>query len=323
MVVNIRNNNMWVITNRKIFYTISAVLVGVALLSIFVWGLKPGIDFRGGSLLEVSYGTSTPVVADSVREAIAPLSIGEVSVRETGERGFMVRMRTLEDKEREAVTGALQKLGSDMKVVRFDSIGPILGKEAASRAFISVLLVLFAIVIFVAFAFRKVSEPVASWKYGVIAVVALFHDVIVPTGMFAILGHFQGTEVDTLFVTALLVILGFSVHDTIVVFDRTRENLRHEEGKRQRRPFAEIVGDSVSQTFVRSINTSLTTILALIVLTLVGPEATKMFSFTLLIGVTVGTYSSIFIASTLLVTVEAWQQKRALLVPQEKGNKKR
>lgn len=300
---------MWIINNRKIFYSISAVLVGASLLALLVWGLKPGIDFRGGSLLEVNYAaTTTPTVA-ALNSALSPLSLGDVSVRPTGETGYLVRTHALTEIEREAVVSSLVRVDSSMTVIRFDSIGPVLGKEAAGRAFLSIGMVLIAIVAFIAFAFRKVSLPVASWKYGLIAVVALFHDVIIPTGVFAVLGQLYGVEVDTLFVTALLVILGFSIHDTIVVFDRTRENLRHENEKRVRRPFSEIVGQSVSETVVRSINTSLTTLFALVVLTIFGPSSTQMFSLALLIGVTVGTYSSIFIASTLLVTIEGWQKK--------------
>jgi preprotein translocase subunit SecF len=190
---------------------------------------------------------------------------------------------------------------------RFDSIGPVLGAEAARKAVTSVFLVLLAIVLFITYAFRQVSEPVSSWKYGIVAIIALAHDVIIPTGVFAILGHFAGYEVDTLFVTALLVVLGFSVHDTIVVFDRIRENLRHAPAKKE---FETIVGESVSQTFTRSINTSLTTLLALIVLYFVGGEATHHFSLALIIGIVAGTYSSIFIGSPLLVTLQKWAHKK-------------
>jgi preprotein translocase subunit SecF len=154
-----------------------------------------------------------------------------------------------------------------------------------------------------------VSKPVASWKYGVIAILALVHDVIVPAGFFVVLGHFAGVEVDTLFVTALLVVLGFSIHDTIVVFDRVRENLRINEDHRDRKPFDQIVGEGINQTFIRSINTSLTTVLALVVLYIYGAEATKYFSLALIVGIIAGTYSSVFIASPLLVTVEKWQNR--------------
>ena len=195
-------------------------------------------------------------------------------------------------------------------VKRLNSIGPILGKEAAIKSIISILIVIFCIIIFITFAFRKVSEPVSSWKYGFIAIIALLHDVMIPTGVFAVLGHYFGYEVDTLFVTALLVVLGFSIHDTIVVFDRVRENLNLARGYREKKEFDKMVGESISQTFTRSINTSLTTILALVALYIFGAESTRHFSLALIIGITVGTYSSIFIGSPLLVTFEKWQSRK-------------
>jgi preprotein translocase subunit SecF len=205
-------------------------------------------------------------------------------------------------------TTAMATISSpSMQVVGFNTIGPVLGAEAAWKSITAILFVIIAIILFITWAFRKVSKPVASWKYGVVAVIALFHDVILPTGVFAILGHTAGYEVDTLFVTAILVVLGFSVHDTIVVFDRIRENLRNSN---ESRPFADIVGASINQTFVRSINTSLTTIFALVVLYFVGGAATQHFALALIVGVASGTYSSIFIGSTLLVTLEKWQKKK-------------
>jgi preprotein translocase subunit SecF len=185
----------------------------------------------------------------------------------------------------------------------------LIGKEAAEKAIISIILVILCIVLFITFAFRKVSKPVQSWKYGLMAIIALAHDVIIPAGVFSILGHFKGYEVDTLFVTALLVILGFSIHDTIVVYDRIRENLSDSIKANDKKTFETIVGESVRQTFVRSINTSMTTILALFVLYFLGPQATEHFSLALIIGVAIGTYSSIFIASALLVTIEKVQKK--------------
>jgi preprotein translocase subunit SecF len=190
----------------------------------------------------------------------------------------------------------------------FDSIGPILGAEALRKALVSIVLVILGIVLFITFVFRKVSEPVSSWKYGLVAIIALIHDVIIPTGVFSILGHFYGYEIDTLFVTAILVILGFSVHDTIVVFDRVRENLRLSSAKK---PFIEVVGESINQTIVRSVNTSLTTLIALLVLYFYGGSSTEHFSLALIIGIAAGTYSSIFVGSALLVTIERWATSRS------------
>ncbi len=299
---------MYIVNHRKIFYIIATVLMAGSLLAMFTWGFNPGIDFKGGSILEVSYQTTRPEIA-TLNQALAPLSLDQ-SIRPTGELGYIIRLKSITEPERVLLMKAITpNVATTPEVKRFDSIGPLLGREALSKSLVSIILVLLAIVIFITFAFRKVSEPVASWKYGLITVFALFHDVLVPTGVFVALGHFAGFEIDTLFVTALLVILGFSVHDTIVVFDRVRENLKLAHANHTKKSFEEIVGDSISQTFIRSINTSLTTLLALAVLYFIGPEVTKHFSLALLVGITAGTYSSIFIGSPLLVTVEKWQHK--------------
>jgi preprotein translocase subunit SecF len=274
------------------------------LFSIYKWGLNPGIDFEGGSILEVEYSDTRPEQAKLISE-IAPLNL-DASVRSTGDRGYIIRMRDITVEEKTSLSKVIGTFGTSTEK-RFDSVGPLLGIEALRKSFASVILVIIAIVLFIAFAFRHVSEPISSWKYGIIAVIALIHDVIVPIGAFSILGHYKGYEVDTLFVTALLVVLGFSVHDTIVVFDRVRENLKNSSSKKS---FSDIVGESISQTLTRSINTSLTTLLALIVLYFVGGESTQHFSLALIIGIVAGTYSSIFLGSPLLVTVWKWQKSR-------------
>ncbi|KKT16010.1 MAG: Protein translocase subunit SecF [Parcubacteria group bacterium GW2011_GWB1_43_6] len=300
---------MFIVNNRKIFYAISAVLVGASIVALTIWGLNLSIDFKGGAIIEISYSDGRPMVSD-IEKNLEKLNLGEHSIRPVGETGFLIRTRELEGLERADLLKALSD--NDAKKIteeRFDSVGPLLGKEAMRKSLFSIIFVIICIVLFITFAFRKVSEPVASWKYGLITVLALIHDVLIPAGVFAILGRFQGVEVDTLFVTALLVVLGFSVHDTIVVFDRVRENLKVNRETRGKKPFEQIVGESISQTFVRSINTSLTTILVLIVLFFVGADTTKLFSLALIIGITAGTYSSIFVGSTLLVTAEKLQHK--------------
>ena len=298
---------MWVVNYKKIFYTISGLVVIASLASLFVWGLKPGIDFTGGTLVDVQYPNGRPdqsVLAASLA-TVDPLT----SIRSSGTDEYIVRMKPVDQTEKVMVMGALSLDNSASTTIKtFDSIGPVLGAEALRRSIVSIVLVLIGIVLFITFAFRKVSEPVSSWKYGLIAVVGLVHNVIIPAGVFSILGHYLGYEVDTLFVTALLVILGFSVHDTIVVFDRVRENLKHSASNKS---FAEIVGHSISQTFTRSINTSLTTLIALITLYVYGGSTTEHFSLALIIGIAVGTYCSIFIASPLLVTIEKWGRKKS------------
>lgn len=296
---------MWVINNRKIFYAIALLLIVGSFVSFGIWGLKPGIDFTGGTLIEVSYQGARP--AQDVIAAQLSTIDSAASIRAAGTDGYIIRMKPISQEEKVAIFAALSPDATNKAIEKnFSSIGPVLGKEALRKSLMSILFVLIAIVLFITFAFRKVSEPVSSWKYGLIAIVSLAHDVIIPTGVFAVLGHFAGYEVDTLFVTALLVVLGFSVHDTIVVFDRVRENLRHAAAKK---PFEEIVGESVSQTFTRSINTSLTTLIALVVLYFAGGQSTEHFSLALIIGIAAGTYSSIFIGSPLLVTMEKWGKR--------------
>lgn len=302
---------MWIVKNRKLFYTFSIILIVVAIGSISIWGLKLGIDFAGGTIVDVSYPNGRPDQS-VLQEGLSKIDSG-VSVRpsDRGEnQGYIVRMKAISQEEKVTIMNVLSQNGSlVMKENTFDSIGPLLGKEAIRKAMASIIFVIIGIVLYITFAFRKVSAPVSSWKYGLIAIVALVHDVIIPTGFFAIMGHFAGTEVDTLFVTALLVILGFSVHDTIVVFDRVRENLRHAPAKK---PFEEVVGESVNQTFTRSVNTSLTTLFALIILYFIGGETTQNFSLVLIIGIIAGTYSSIFVGSTLLVTIERWGKNKVV-----------
>lgn len=290
---------MFVVKYRKIFYWITAIITALSIFAVSYWGLNFGIDFKGGAIAEVEYQNRPS--KESIEASIKALNLGEFTVRPSGDKAFLIKTKELSNIERQSVIEVVAGTTTGATLKRFDSIGPVLGKELAQKSATAIIFVIIAIVLFITFAFRKVSEPVSSFKYGLIAVAALVHDVIVPTGIYAFLGRNGGFEVDALFVTAILVILGFSVHDTIVVFDRTRENLKHAPAKK---PFSEIVGESISQTFARSINTSLTTALALVALLVFGPEATHNFSLVMLIGIIAGTYSSIFLGSPLLVTVE-------------------
>jgi preprotein translocase subunit SecF len=299
---------MYIIKNRKIFYTISSVLILSSVFAVLFWGLNPSIDFAGGSLLDVTFGGNRPTVGE-VSKVLNDLNFKDASVRSSGE-GYILRLKEITQDQKNSILQNLSLGGKYSPTEKtFSTIGPVLGKEALQKAWLSIILVLSAIVLFIAFAFRKVSKPVSSWIYGIVTVLALLHDVLVPTGIFAILGHFYGFEVDTLFVTALLVILGFSVHDTIVVFDRVRENLHKNEDYGNKKSFETIVGESINETFVRSVNTSLTVLLAILVLYIFGPETIRNFTLVLLIGIFIGTYSSIFIGSTLLVTINNWKNR--------------
>ncbi len=300
---------MFIIRNRKIWYSLSVILLVLSVGALTLWGLKPGIDFTGGSLMEIEYATSTPTPnVNQVTAALGSVGINGVQARPTGESGYIVRTPFLDQNQYTLAKGALQIGSSQITVKRFDSIGPAIGSELKTRSVWAIVLVLVVIALFIAFVFRHVSRPVSSWKYGLVALLALAHDVFIPVGVFAYLGHYYGVEVDTLFVTALLVVLGFSVHDTIVVFDRTRENLRKNAAANKTESFEEVVGRSVTQTLARSINTSLTTVLALVALYIWGPASSHYFTLALLIGIIAGTYSSIFIGSPLLVTLEKMQK---------------
>lgn len=292
-----------IIQKRKIFYTISIALVSVSLIGWFLWGLKYGIDFTGGSLMDVSYSEARPDM-DQLKNSFKDLGIEPVIVQPSGDKDYIFRFKDVPEAKHQEILQAISQIKienvSDNKLTenKFESIGPSLGKELKSKAFQAIIIVLIFIVLYIAYAFRKVSKPVESWKYGVAAIIALTHDIIIVTGVFVFLGKFIGVEVDSLFVTALLTILGFSVHDTIVTFDRLRENLFK---SRTFENFEEIINISINQTMIRSINTSLTTFLALLAILLFGGESTRYLALALSIGIIVGTYSSIFVASPLLL----------------------
>lgn len=300
---------MFIIRNRKLFIGISATLVLASIVILSVFGLKLGIEFKGGTLAEVLYPESRPEQV-RVEEAIESSSIESALIQPTGTNGYMIKTHSLTESERKELLSVLS-FGGTVKVEEknFTTIGPSVGKELARKSVVSIILVIIVIMSFIAYAFRKVSEPVSSWKYGGIAMIALIHDVIIPSGIFALISHYTGAEVDTLFVVALLTVLGLSISDTIVVFDRIRENLRINQDERINEKFEETVGKSIQQTFTRSINTSLTVILVLVSLLIFGPESTRYFALVLTIGMFFGTYSSIFLASPLLVTLEGGKKK--------------
>ena len=292
---------MFIIKNKKIFIGISIALVVLSLLSLSIFGLKIGIDFKGGALTEVVYTDIRPEQAD-LYKSVETLNLGSILIQPTGDKGYLVKSSILNDVEHKNL---LKVLSADNKnaltEVSFNSIGPSVGRELTRKAIVAIILVSLAIIFFIAFAFRKVSKPVSSWRYGFIAIVSLLHDVLIPVGLFVILSHYYGAEVDTLFLVAILTVLGLSVSDTIVIFDRIRENLKNDLSHKTN--FHEIVGKSLEQSYVRSICTSLTVILVLLALFFFGPVSTKYFALMLTAGMFFGTYSSIFLASPLLVWV--------------------
>lgn len=324
---------MNIITHKRFFIGLGLGIMVAALAVILLVGIRFGIDFTGGSLLEVAYEGQIEQADERVTEVLkaGDLALGEFSVRnavlEDGRSAVLLRLRDVSDEERQQLMAELTSaLGEGTEVTRFTSVGPTIGQELKEKAFWAVGLVSLVIILYVAFAFRGVRTPVGSSVYGGITILALLHDILLPTALMALLGLWFGMEANVLFVMALLAVLGYSVNDTIVVFDRVRENIERFRQEKKRKvkneygqeeeeidyiltkPFAEIVDESLRQSMGRSINTSLTTALALVALYFVGGEPTQLFALVMLVGVVAGTYSSIFLASPLLVW---WAHKYA------------
>jgi preprotein translocase subunit SecF len=335
-----------IVQNRKIYFMFSGALVALSVIFLMVFGLKPGIDFTGGSLMEISFSQERPAI-EEMREVFADNTYGNVLVQSAGDTGYLFKMRFLTEDEHQTVLEDLRAkfevLGeesdenvgftiegdSEMSVKdlvidtadtdavtstelavvtenrlleeRFETIGPAVSAHLKERSTKAAIAVLIAIVAYIAYAFRKVSKPIKSWKYGVTAVIALFHDVLITMGVFALLGRYAGVEIDIPFVVALITILGYSVNDTIVVFDRVRENLIRQGYD----DFEGVVNRGVNETLMRSLNASVTTLLVLVALYAFGGASIHYFALALIIGIGFGTYSSIFLASPLLVV---WQK---------------
>ena len=292
---------MFIVKYKKIFVSISTVLVLAAIVLFFVRGLNIGIDFTGGSLLEVEYSQNVPTLENM--QGLVPEA---ESVRQVGDSGFSIRTKFLSDEERNSLTQKLSAQNESMVVKRFSSVGPSVGQELRNKSILAIAIVLIATILYVALSFRKISKPISSWWYGLIVIVTLIHDVMIPVGVFALLG----IQIDILFVSALLAILGYSVNDTIVVFDRIREQLKHNRESHTHESYESVVGKSLWQTMARSINTSLTVFIALLVLLVFGGETIHSFILALLVGVVAGSYSSIFLASPLLVIVENFKARK-------------
>lgn len=292
-----------VIGLSKVWFILSGALITASIIAIAVFGLNFGIDFTGGSLAELQF--DAPVSTDQVRETVAGVGYDAI-VQQGDDNVYIIRTQELPREEYDVIINTLSGQYGSIEELRFESIGPVIGKELKRKSVTAIILLLVLIVLYVAWAFRRVSKPVASWKYGLLTIIAAAHDVIIPLGVFAVLGEYFGYQIDTAFIAAILTILGYSINDTIVVFDRTRENLvsnRHSDAS-----FAEIVNTSVVQSFGRSINTSLTTLFVLLAIFFFGGETTKSFILALIVGIVSGAYSSIFLASPLLV---AWQGRKS------------
>ncbi len=290
-MINIVNKRYW-------FFALSLLVILPGMIALALWGLPVGIDFSGGSLLDLRFpGGVVPPAADVVR-LYDEFGVADPIVQSVGTDGLMVRSKTMDDATKGLIVAALQeRLALTAEVQRFESVGPAIGAEVAQRAGLAVAVAALGILVYITYAFRKVEN---AHRYGLAAIIALLHDVAVVVGVEAILGHFLGWEVDSLFLTALLTVIGFSVHDTIVVFDRIRENRR----LFRRLDYETLVNHSIVQTLDRSINTQLTVMFTLVALLLFGGVTTQHFVTVLLIGVFSGTYSSIFNASQILIVWE-------------------
>jgi len=287
----------------KFYYIFSGLLILGAVVSIIIFGLRFGIELTGGSMLELEFDQRPENAA--IQDKLKGLNLGEIIVQPTGERGMILRLKDIDEISHQEILKNLQDL-SPVKELRFESIGPTIGKEIKQKTMIAIILALLAITFYIAIAFRKISRPVASWRYGIASLIALFHDILIPLGIFAVLGKFYNIEITIPIIAALLTILGYSVHDTIVIFDRIRENIL----KRGLKSFEETVNWSLNQTLGRSISTVLTVLIDLFAIFFFGGSTLKYFALVLIIGITSGAYSSIFIASPLLVT---WARTRKLI----------
>lgn len=291
-----------IIKIRRIWYVVSSLLVIASLVSFGIFGLKPGIDFTGGTLLEISFEErpSQQIILDFLSQQ----NVANATVQLVDDKGIILRFAEITEEKHQELLSALKQKYS-FEELRFDSVGPAIGNELKQKTIWALVIVSIAIIAYIAFAFRKVSKPVASWKYGLIALLALLHDITITIGVFVALGQIYNLEVNAPFVAALLTILGYSVNDTIVVFDRIRENLIKKAGEQ----FEKVTQLSLNETLIRSINSSTTTLIVLFAVLLLGGTTIRDFVLALIIGISIGTYSSIFIAAPLLVTWEKFTRR--------------
>lgn len=301
---------MSIIPNRKIWFIFSGTLVVLSVAALLFWGLKFGIDFTGGSLLEIKFSGAVPERVE-LESVFTEAGLPAPGIQRSAEGSVVFRFAPITEDQHQEIIGKMNerftagapidKSGAGeettaIEEVRFDSIGPAIGKELWQKSIVAIILVTLVVLVYIAWSFRKVARPVPAWVYGVIVVLTFIHDTIIPLGVFAWLGKFQDVEIGGPFIAAVLTILGYSINDTIVVLDRVRENLKRMKGS-----FEEVVEASVHQTIVRSLNTTFTTMLALAAILVFGGPTLQTFALALLIGIFFGAYSSIFIASPLLV----------------------
>lgn len=298
---------MNILGKRKWWWlSFSLFLMMLGLISLTVWDLKIGLDFTGGTLLEVA--SEQKIDKEAVVKQLEAIGMEQIVAQESGVNDLLIKAGNIDQEKHNKINQLLTRL--NLQERRFENIGPAIGADLTRKAIIAVLVASISIILYIAYSFRNLPKPASSWRFGVAAVLALAHDVFITIGVFALLGHFFGYEVDALFITALLTLMGFSVHDTIVVFDRLRENMRLSPISTPEQ-FEQVANDSLIQTLSRSLNTSLTVILVLLAMMLLGGTTIRSFIVALLIGITVGTYSSIATATPLLIIWQQWAMRRS------------
>lgn len=280
----------------KIAFTISVLLVLVSIVVVAVFGLNLNADFKGGSLLEIEFLGEKPT-AEKIKSSLEGLELGEFSLVKTGENGFLFKFKEISEETHQKIISRIKNgIGANFEEKQFDSIGPSLGKELRKKSITAIIIALVLISIYLTIVFRKLSLILNPWILGFATLVALLHDLLIPAGIFSILGRFKGIEIDPPMIAAALAILGYSVNDNVVIFDRIRENYLKYGGN-----FNEIVHKSIKQILSRSINTTLTTLLVVVAIYFFGGETLKNFSLALLVGISLGAYSSIFVATPILM----------------------
>ncbi|OGI15304.1 MAG: protein-export membrane protein SecF [Candidatus Moranbacteria bacterium RIFCSPHIGHO2_01_FULL_54_31] len=296
-----------IIQKRKYAYFVSGILTMASLALLFTVGLKLGIDFKGGTLMEVRFAKGPVPAVSAVEQSLSDLSLQSLTIQKSEDKSLLLRYLASDEDTNERVLEKLQVLDPGIVQLRTDFIGGSVSDQIKKNAVSGIILSVLGIAAYIAWAFRRVSGLVTSWEYGFGAIIALVHDIVVVLGIFAVLGWRYDIEIGVPFIAALLTILGYSVNDTIVVFDRVRENLLR-AGKKE--DFEITVNRSINETLGRSINTSLTVIITLFAITIFGGESIRYFGLALLVGVIFGTYSSVYIASALLVTRYRMKMKR-------------
>jgi preprotein translocase subunit SecF len=290
---------------RKVYFIFSSIIVLTCFCFLIAFGLKPGIDFTGGSILELEYKEERPASSE-IQKKLADLNLGEFYIQPSNEKAIILRLKDINEETHQKI---LEKLGELEKLneLRFETIGPVIGRELKEKTKIVIILAILAIVFYIALAFRKISRPVSSWQYGLTSLFLLSHNILIPLGVFSVLGKFYGIQITIPVITALLTVVGYTINDVVVVYDRIRENLL--KTRNLAGGFEEITNWAINQTLTRQINTSLTTLFPLFFIFFFGGETLKYFALTLILGITAGTYSSIFLASPILVSWLTWKRK--------------